>query len=206
MRSRWSTRSPILPPLGYFLSLDLFVPTCFLPQRWRRRRYGSRPQRRPLSALLVRVSTRLLLLLRFYRCLSSGKVHGACPTGPGPDPFDAPEAPWPGTCGDPDSPTFGRAENTFTSGFEGAWTEEPTVRCSLRRGRVVVVGGGGVGDAVLAHPCGMVLHFGRVTARNIRPLDRSRAVPTPCGMAFPHQINSLQGRFSCMRKQAWAGY
>eukprot|EP00752_Nemacystus_decipiens_P003405 g3151.t1 len=56
-----------------------------------------------------------------------GKCHGACPTGPGPDPFDAPEAPWPGTCGDPDSPTFGRAENTFTSGFEGAWTEEPTV-------------------------------------------------------------------------------
>ncbi|CAM9245727.1 unnamed protein product [Ectocarpus sp. 6 AP-2014] len=56
-----------------------------------------------------------------------GKVHGACPSGPGPDPFDAPEAPWPGTCGDPDSATFGRAENTFTSGFEGAWTEEPTV-------------------------------------------------------------------------------
>ncbi len=42
--------------------------------------------------------------------------------------MEAPEAPWPGTCGDPDSPTFGRAENTFTSGFEGAWTEEPTVR------------------------------------------------------------------------------
>ena len=62
---------------------------------------------------------------------SAGKVHGACDTGPGPDPFDAPEAPWPGTCGDPDSPTFGRAENTFTSGFEGAWTVEPTVRCLL---------------------------------------------------------------------------
>ncbi|CBJ33789.1 Catalase decomposes hydrogen peroxide to molecular oxygen and water [Ectocarpus siliculosus] len=56
-----------------------------------------------------------------------GKFHGACATGPGPDPTDAPEAPWPGTCGDPDSPTFGRAENTFTSGFEGQWTVEPLV-------------------------------------------------------------------------------
>ncbi|CBJ27732.1 Catalase is an enzyme, present in all aerobic cells, that decomposes hydrogen peroxide to molecular [Ectocarpus siliculosus] len=56
-----------------------------------------------------------------------GKVHGACPTGPGADPIDAPEDPWPGTCGDPDSDTFGKGDNTFTSGFEGAWTEEPTV-------------------------------------------------------------------------------
>ncbi|CAN0292176.1 unnamed protein product, partial [Hapterophycus canaliculatus] len=48
-----------------------------------------------------------------------GKFHGACDTGAGPDPMDSPEAPWPGTCGDPDSPTFGRAENTFTSGLEG---------------------------------------------------------------------------------------
>ncbi|CAN0223003.1 unnamed protein product, partial [Scytosiphon promiscuus] len=56
-----------------------------------------------------------------------GKFHGACDTGPGADPMDAPEAPWAGTCGDPDSPTFGRAENTFTSGLEGQWTEEPTV-------------------------------------------------------------------------------
>ena len=63
----------------------------------------------------------------------AGKNHGACLTGPGPDPFDAPEAPWPGTCGDPDSATFGRAENTFTSGFEGAWTVQPTVRCSVSR-------------------------------------------------------------------------
>lgn len=70
--------------------------------------------------------------------VSAGKVHGACPTGPGPDPFDAPEAPWPGTCGDPDSATFGRAENTFTSGFEGVWTVEPTVRpCCLSRAVVV---------------------------------------------------------------------
>lgn len=41
--------------------------------------------------------------------------------------MDAPEAPWPGTCGEPGSSTFGRAENTFTSGFEGQWTVEPTV-------------------------------------------------------------------------------
>lgn len=34
--------------------------------------------------------------------------------------------PWPGTCGDPESPDFGRGENTYTSGFEGQWTEEPT--------------------------------------------------------------------------------
>eukprot|EP00903_Cladosiphon_okamuranus_P014548 g13495.t1 len=56
-----------------------------------------------------------------------GKCHGACPTGPGADPMDAPWDPWAGTCGDPDSPTFGKAENTFTSGFEGPWSETPTV-------------------------------------------------------------------------------
>ncbi|CAM9497503.1 unnamed protein product [Ectocarpus sp. 8 AP-2014] len=56
-----------------------------------------------------------------------GKFHGACATGPGADPIDAPEAPWPGTCGDANSTTFGRAENTFTSGFEGQWTVEPLV-------------------------------------------------------------------------------
>lgn len=32
-----------------------------------------------------------------------------------------------GTCGKPDSPDFGIGRNTFTSGFEGAWTVEPTV-------------------------------------------------------------------------------
>lgn len=57
----------------------------------------------------------------------SGKFHGACPTGPGPDPTDSPEDPWPGTCGDPDSPSFGRGNNTFTAGFEGQWTAKPTV-------------------------------------------------------------------------------
>ncbi|CAM9833697.1 unnamed protein product [Scytosiphon promiscuus] len=56
-----------------------------------------------------------------------GKFHGACDSGPGADPIDSPEDPWPGTCGDPDSPNFGKAENTFTSGLEGQWTEEPTV-------------------------------------------------------------------------------
>lgn len=42
--------------------------------------------------------------------------------------MDAPWNPWAGTCGDPDSPTFGKAENAFTSGFEGPWTQTPTVR------------------------------------------------------------------------------
>ncbi|CAN0339197.1 unnamed protein product [Pylaiella littoralis] len=56
-----------------------------------------------------------------------GKLHGACPTGAGPNPMESPQDPWPGTCGDPGSVDFGRGDNTFTSGFEGAWTEEPTV-------------------------------------------------------------------------------
>lgn len=84
------------------------------------------------------------------RSMSTGKVHGACPTGPGADPIDAPEDPWPGTCGDPDSDTFGKGENTFTSGFEGAWTEEPTVRrvrLRYRTGRLTKYGG-----AAQTHP------------------------------------------------------
>ena len=28
-----------------------------------------------------------------------GKSHGACPTGPGPDPTQDPQNPYPGTCG-----------------------------------------------------------------------------------------------------------
>ncbi|CAN0300043.1 unnamed protein product [Laminaria digitata] len=56
-----------------------------------------------------------------------GKFHGPCTTGPGPNPMDAPNAPYPGTCGETDCPMFGKGENTFTSGFEGKWTEYPTV-------------------------------------------------------------------------------
>lgn len=57
---------------------------------------------------------------------SFGKVHGACLTGAGPGPLEQPDDPWPGTCGEPGSPDFGRGNNTFTSGFEGPWTNRPT--------------------------------------------------------------------------------
>ncbi|CAN0088565.1 unnamed protein product, partial [Ascophyllum nodosum] len=55
-----------------------------------------------------------------------GKSHGACSTGPGADPIDAPEDPWAGTCGNHSSNTFGRGENSFTSGFKGLWTLDPS--------------------------------------------------------------------------------
>ena len=48
-----------------------------------------------------------------------GKCHGACTLGPGDGPDVDAENPWPGNCGS------GIAENTFTSGFEGAWTHTP---------------------------------------------------------------------------------
>ncbi len=70
--------------------------------------------------------------------------------------MDAPEAPWPGTCGDPDSATFGRAENTWTSGFEGAWTEEPTVRGQASHGiwsaSIAVGFGGPFGGSLYVQP------------------------------------------------------
>lgn len=53
-----------------------------------------------------------------------GKTHGACPTGPGPSPMEDPTNPWPGTCGT--GPATGKGNNTYTSGFEGAWTNAPT--------------------------------------------------------------------------------
>lgn len=48
-----------------------------------------------------------------------GKCHGACTLGAGDGPDVDAENPWPGNCGS------GIAENTFTSGFEGAWTSTP---------------------------------------------------------------------------------
>lgn len=50
-----------------------------------------------------------------------GKTHGACPDGPGAsgpnmDAYD----PWKGGCG------TGKGNDTFTSGFEGPWTTNPT--------------------------------------------------------------------------------
>ncbi|KAI8619938.1 heme peroxidase [Chytriomyces sp. MP71] len=53
-----------------------------------------------------------------------GKMHGACPTGAGPSPLENPSTPWPGTCGM--GSLKGKGPNTFTSGFEGAWTVTPT--------------------------------------------------------------------------------
>ncbi|EFJ42526.1 catalase [Volvox carteri f. nagariensis] len=53
-----------------------------------------------------------------------GKCHGACPTGPGPSPRQQPWDPWPGTCGN--GTMKGKGENTFTSGFDGPWTTQPT--------------------------------------------------------------------------------
>ncbi|KAG2502514.1 hypothetical protein JM18_009614 [Phytophthora kernoviae] len=53
-----------------------------------------------------------------------GKTHGACTTGPGPDPLQDPLNPWSGTCGEGE--LKGKGNNTFTSGFEGAWTFTPT--------------------------------------------------------------------------------
>ncbi|KAG6613468.1 Catalase/peroxidase HPI [Phytophthora cinnamomi] len=53
-----------------------------------------------------------------------GKTHGACPTGPGPNPTEDPLNPWPGTCGE--GALKGKGNNTFTSGFEGSWTFTPT--------------------------------------------------------------------------------
>ena len=54
-----------------------------------------------------------------------GKAHGACPTGPGPNPDEAPANPYPGTCSVHPGPV-GKGPNTFTSGFEGSWTDAPT--------------------------------------------------------------------------------
>eukprot|EP00775_Hariotina_reticulata_P003692 gene3692-3952_t len=53
-----------------------------------------------------------------------GKTHGACPKGAGPGPKEDPKNPWPGLCGT--GPMKGLGPNTFTSGFEGAWTTTPT--------------------------------------------------------------------------------
>ena len=54
------------------------------------------------------------------------QCHGACSEGPGPGPVQAPSAPYPGVCRVfPDDPR-GKGSNTFTSGFEGPWTTQPT--------------------------------------------------------------------------------
>ena len=57
-----------------------------------------------------------------------GKMHGACPYGPGKPPKDAPDNPWPGLCGSSSSSSSssGSGKDTYTSGFEGQWTSHPT--------------------------------------------------------------------------------
>jgi catalase-peroxidase len=55
-----------------------------------------------------------------------GKMHGACATGPGPNPIEAPNAPWPGTCTNVTAHPKGAGNNTYTSGFEHAWAFNPT--------------------------------------------------------------------------------
>ena len=56
-----------------------------------------------------------------------GKCHGACDSGPGPNPSEQPRDPWPGTCSGSASDPIGRGTNTFTSGLEGQWTSTPFV-------------------------------------------------------------------------------
>ena len=56
-----------------------------------------------------------------------GKCHGACneADAQGNRPIEAPLSPWEGLCGTGDKE--GKAENTWTSGYELPWTSEPTV-------------------------------------------------------------------------------
>jgi len=49
-----------------------------------------------------------------------GKLHGPCPDGPGLKPSECESMPWAGNCG------TGVGDDTFTSGFEGPWTTNPT--------------------------------------------------------------------------------
>ena len=48
-----------------------------------------------------------------------GKSHGACLAGAGPGPLEQPQFPWPGNCG------TGSGPDTFSSGIEGQWTNDP---------------------------------------------------------------------------------
>ena len=55
-----------------------------------------------------------------------GKCHGACPSGDdgaGNRPSEAPLSPWEGKCGI--GPMQGKAQHTWTSGYELAWTSKP---------------------------------------------------------------------------------
>ena len=54
-----------------------------------------------------------------------GKGHGICPDGGGMAPNVDPANPWAGTC------NTGKGKDATTSGFEGPWTETPTVWSKL---------------------------------------------------------------------------
>lgn len=63
----------------------------------------------------------LTVCMFIYVCV----LHaGACMTGAGPGPKESPSNPWPGTCGAGEMK--GKGPNTYTSGFEGSWTQTPT--------------------------------------------------------------------------------
>mmetsp|Transcript_24497 Transcript_24497/g.64636 ORF Transcript_24497/g.64636 Transcript_24497/m.64636 type:complete len:704 (-) Transcript_24497:138-2249(-) len=92
-----------------------------------------------------------------------GKAHGACTAGHGPSPNEDPRNPWPGLCGS------GKGNDTFTSGFEGPWTTNPTVwdnqffRNLLENDWVVHTGPGGHFQWKVKNPSGTLARIMMLT-------------------------------------------